>query len=177
MRLPNTEGILQLVSPRRNLEIYSYHILHISVTLYNSINKTLLFYLRSIVFVIKTMTWVKVWIASTDFLVNFVQGEWFDPFKPEWSFNYCCNWFLVIGSWKMNELDRNLAELALLNKSDLPPNPHLTLRKKVGPAVPPKPKKQQPLVRLFLLVFRFIDLRWLSSVGSSIVPFKANRRA
>lgn len=46
----------------------------------------------------------------------------------------------------MNELDRNLAELALLNKSDLPPNPHLTLRKKVGPAVPPKPKKQQPLV-------------------------------
>lgn len=52
----------------------------------------------------------------------------------------------------MNELDRNLAELALLNKSDLPPNPHLTLRKKVGPAVPPKPKKQQPLVRLCSLV-------------------------
>lgn len=61
----------------------------------------------------------------------------------------------------MNELDRNLAELALLNKSELPPNPNLSLRKKVGPAVPPKPKKQQPLVRLLLTcVCEFIDL-WL----------------
>lgn len=46
----------------------------------------------------------------------------------------------------MNELDRQLAELALINKSELPPNPHLTPGKKIGPAVPPKPKKQQPLV-------------------------------
>ncbi|XP_050315639.1 thyroid receptor-interacting protein 6 [Anthonomus grandis grandis] len=46
----------------------------------------------------------------------------------------------------MNELDRKLAELAFINKQDLPPNPHLP-GKKVGPAVPPKPKKpQQPLV-------------------------------
>ncbi|XP_066149214.1 thyroid receptor-interacting protein 6-like isoform X2 [Euwallacea fornicatus] len=43
----------------------------------------------------------------------------------------------------MNELDKKLAELALLNKTELPPNPHL---KKIAPAVPPKPKKQQPLV-------------------------------
>lgn len=78
----------------------------------------------------------------------------------------------------MNELDRNLAELALLNKSELPPNPNLSLRKKVGPAVPPKPKKQQPLVRLLLTcVCEFIDLWFLSSIGSSIVPFEANRRA
>ncbi|CAG9770382.1 unnamed protein product [Ceutorhynchus assimilis] len=47
---------------------------------------------------------------------------------------------------KMNELDRQLAELALINKSELLPNPNLTPGKKVGPAVPPKPKKQQPLV-------------------------------
>ncbi|XP_060533548.1 thyroid receptor-interacting protein 6 isoform X2 [Cylas formicarius] len=47
----------------------------------------------------------------------------------------------------MNELDRQLAELALLNKSELPPNPNLrTPGKKVGPAVPPKPKKTQPQV-------------------------------
>ncbi|KAL1502772.1 hypothetical protein ABEB36_007870 [Hypothenemus hampei] len=47
----------------------------------------------------------------------------------------------------MNELDRKLAELALLNQSELPSNPHLTSgNKKVAPAVPPKPKKQQPLV-------------------------------
>ncbi|KAH1011916.1 hypothetical protein HUJ04_001189 [Dendroctonus ponderosae] len=47
----------------------------------------------------------------------------------------------------MNDLDRQLSELALINKSELPPNPHLmNPGKKVGPAVPPKPKKQQPLV-------------------------------
>jgi hypothetical protein len=47
----------------------------------------------------------------------------------------------------MNDLDKHLAELALLNKTELPPNPTTgTLGKKVGPAVPPKPKKTQPQI-------------------------------
>lgn len=55
----------------------------------------------------------------------------------------------------MNDLDRQLSELALINKSELPPNPHLmNAGKKVGPAVPPKPKKQQPLVSEQRLKFR-----------------------
>ncbi|EFA05566.2 lipoma-preferred partner homolog isoform X1 [Tribolium castaneum] len=41
----------------------------------------------------------------------------------------------------MNDLDKQLAELALINKAELPPNP-----KKIGPAVPPKPKKTQPQI-------------------------------
>lgn len=47
----------------------------------------------------------------------------------------------------MDDLDKQLAELQLINSAELPPNPS-TLHggKKVGPAVPPKPKKQQPLV-------------------------------
>lgn len=50
----------------------------------------------------------------------------------------------------MDDLDKQLAELRLLNNTELPPNPHLqhTPGKKIGPAVPPKPKKQQPLVIL-----------------------------
>lgn len=48
----------------------------------------------------------------------------------------------------MNDLDKQLAELALINKTELPPNPSTgTLGKKVGPAVPPKPKKTQPQVK------------------------------
>lgn len=51
----------------------------------------------------------------------------------------------------MDELNKQLAELSMLNNTDLPPNPHLqhaiTPNKKIGPAVPPKPKKQQPLVK------------------------------
>lgn len=50
----------------------------------------------------------------------------------------------------MNELDRQLAELALINQVDLQSNSN-TLGKKVGPAVPPKPKKNQPQVRSFYL--------------------------
>lgn len=47
----------------------------------------------------------------------------------------------------MNDLDRQLAELALINNTELPPNPNVGSQgKKVGPAVPPKPKKQLPLV-------------------------------
>ncbi|XP_076257178.1 Wilms tumor protein 1-interacting protein-like isoform X2 [Rhynchophorus ferrugineus] len=47
----------------------------------------------------------------------------------------------------MNDLDRQLAELALINNTELPPNPNVGNQgKKVGPAVPPKPKKQLPLV-------------------------------
>lgn len=49
----------------------------------------------------------------------------------------------------MNDLDKQLAELQLLNNSELPPNPSVyhTSGKKVGPAVPPKPKKPQPQVK------------------------------
>lgn len=48
----------------------------------------------------------------------------------------------------MNDLDRQLAELALITKGDLAPNPNVTPLKKVGPAVPPKPKKTQPQVKI-----------------------------
>lgn len=47
----------------------------------------------------------------------------------------------------MNDLDRQLAELALINQTELQPSSSSTPGKKVGPAVPPKPKKsQQPQV-------------------------------
>lgn len=46
----------------------------------------------------------------------------------------------------MNDLDRQLAELALINKAELQPTSGNTLNKKIGPAVPPKPKKNQPQV-------------------------------
>ncbi|KAK4878470.1 hypothetical protein RN001_010976 [Aquatica leii] len=50
----------------------------------------------------------------------------------------------------MDDLDKQLAELQMINNSDLLPNPnvtpHGTLGKKIGPAVPPKPKKPQPQV-------------------------------
>ncbi|CAG9853997.1 unnamed protein product [Phyllotreta striolata] len=47
----------------------------------------------------------------------------------------------------MNDLDRQLAELALINKTDLQLNPSLgSPGKKIGPAVPPKPKKAQPQI-------------------------------
>lgn len=62
----------------------------------------------------------------------------------------------------MNELDRHLAELALINQVDLQPNASNGTGKKVGPAVPPKPKKNQPQVSalytssLFFLILNFI---------------------
>lgn len=49
----------------------------------------------------------------------------------------------------MNDLDKQLAELALMNKKELAPSSQSnsgTLGRKVGPAVPPKPKKPQPQV-------------------------------
>lgn len=50
----------------------------------------------------------------------------------------------------MNDLDRQLAELALITKGDLAPNPNVTAPlKKIGPAVPPKPKKTQPQVNQY----------------------------
>lgn len=51
----------------------------------------------------------------------------------------------------MDDLDKQLAELQLINNTELPPNPtaqHGTLGKKIGPAVPPKPKKPQPQVKV-----------------------------
>lgn len=47
----------------------------------------------------------------------------------------------------MNDLDRQLAELALINQTELQPSSSSTPGKKIGPAVPPKPKKsQQPQI-------------------------------
>ncbi|XP_044764264.1 thyroid receptor-interacting protein 6 isoform X1 [Coccinella septempunctata] len=49
----------------------------------------------------------------------------------------------------MNDLDKQLAELALINRKELTPSLQSnsgTLGRKVGPAVPPKPKKPQPQV-------------------------------
>lgn len=62
----------------------------------------------------------------------------------------------------MNDLDRQLAELAMINKAELSPNPTLnTTNKKVGPAVPPKPKKTQPQVTTLikLSLFRLFYLQ------------------
>lgn len=53
----------------------------------------------------------------------------------------------------MSDLDRQLAELALINKVDLQSNPVNTSGRKVGPAVPPKPKKNQPQVRDKIYLF------------------------
>lgn len=47
----------------------------------------------------------------------------------------------------MDDLDKQLAELQLLNNTELPPNPSVQSGKKIGPAVPPKPKKPQPQVK------------------------------
>lgn len=56
----------------------------------------------------------------------------------------------------MDDLDKQLAQLQLLNNRDLSPKPH-GLVKKVGPAVPPKPKKTQAQVYdFFLLLFILI---------------------
>lgn len=49
--------------------------------------------------------------------------------------------------FSMDDLDKQLAQLQLINSAELPPNPGTLHGKKIGPAVPPKPKKpQQPLV-------------------------------
>lgn len=61
----------------------------------------------------------------------------------------------------MDDLDKQLAELQLLNKTELKPAPQTpgqtgTLGKKVGPAVPPKPKKPQPQV-IFIFVILFVS--------------------
>lgn len=60
----------------------------------------------------------------------------------------------------MDDLDKQLAELQLLNNADLLSNSSMsnngTLGKKIGPAVPPKPKKQQPQVCFYCLdVFNY----------------------
>lgn len=46
----------------------------------------------------------------------------------------------------MDDLDKQLAQLQLLNNRDLSPKPHGLVVKKVGPVVPPKPKKTQTQV-------------------------------
>ncbi|XP_074039695.1 zyxin isoform X2 [Leptinotarsa decemlineata] len=47
----------------------------------------------------------------------------------------------------MNDLDKQLAKLALMNRADLPPNyPQSSSGRRAAPAVPPKPKKNQPQV-------------------------------
>lgn len=75
----------------------------------------------------------------------------------------------------MNDLDKQLAELALINKSELPPNPGGTLGKKVGPAVPPKPKKTQPQVGP-QITFRtsMPNEAWFSD--TTIISAQTNRR-
>lgn len=59
----------------------------------------------------------------------------------------------------MNDLDRQLAELALINKVDLQSNSVNSSGKKIGPAVPPKPKKNQPQVCFLykLAIFSLIN--------------------
>lgn len=57
----------------------------------------------------------------------------------------------------MDDLEKQLAQLQMLNNRDLSPKPH-GLVKKVGPAVPPKPNKktQAQVFVLFLFFYFFI---------------------
>lgn len=78
----------------------------------------------------------------------------------------------------MDDLDKQLAELQLINNTELPPNPGV---KKVGPAVPPKPKKQQqqPLVSdnkslgqsaiVFCIIFYFDTKTFELAAESSLI--------
>lgn len=63
----------------------------------------------------------------------------------------------------MDDLDKQLAELQLINNTELPPNPTLqrpgTGGRKIAPVVPPKPKKPQPQVGIFTSII------YLNSVG------------
>ncbi|CAH1981586.1 unnamed protein product [Acanthoscelides obtectus] len=58
----------------------------------------------------------------------------------------------------MNDLDRQLAELALINQAELAPG------KKVGPAVPPKPKKNQPQVPQSYTLKQNVEPRYASRI-------------
>lgn len=66
----------------------------------------------------------------------------------------------------MDDLDKQLAELQLINNAELPPNPAGV--KKQGPAVPPKPKKQQqqPLVSVWVFCLFLAQL----FVENGLVP-------
>lgn len=92
----------------------------------------------------------------------------------------------------MDDLDKQLAELQLLNNQELNMPLHGTLGKKVGPAVPPKPKKNQPQV-LFYFFFGFLlipdpekkSLKFILYIlnvlciflrGATIIPSKATLR-
>lgn len=73
----------------------------------------------------------------------------------------------------MNDLDRQLAELALINKSDLQPVSVNTPNKKIGPAVPPKPKKNQPQVKYGLTKICFlITIIWVYFMREKYVYYK-----
>lgn len=69
----------------------------------------------------------------------------------------------------MDDLDKQLAELQLINNTELPPNPTLqrpgTASRKIAPVVPPKPKKPQPQVRKVLL----LSLLIVSAVGEVLL--------
>nr|CAI5837554.1 unnamed protein product [Callosobruchus analis] len=65
----------------------------------------------------------------------------------------------------MNDLDRQLAELALINQADLAPNSIVgNSGKKVGPAVPPKPKKSQPQVPQSYSLKQNLEPRYASRI-------------
>lgn len=72
----------------------------------------------------------------------------------------------------MDDLDKQLAELQLINNTELPPNPTLqrpstTTGKKIGPVVPPKPKKPQPQV--FIIIYIESDCCFCICLNCSIV--------
>lgn len=78
----------------------------------------------------------------------------------------------------MDDLDKQLAELALLNNSDLPVNPslgqHGTLGKKIGPAVPPKPKKQQPQVPQSYSIKQNVEPSYASRLQATSQQYYSN---
>lgn len=68
----------------------------------------------------------------------------------------------------MDDLDKQLQQLQLLNKRDLSPKPMqgLTL-KKVAPEIPPKPKKNQknsPQVFIFFLFSFYFNLKFFIKI-------------
>lgn len=71
----------------------------------------------------------------------------------------------------MNDLDRQLAELALINKKELTSNSWSrsnTLNKKVAPAVPPKPKKLQPQVPQSYPLKQTVEPSYSSSIQNNL---------
>lgn len=74
----------------------------------------------------------------------------------------------------MDDLDKQLAELQLINNTELPPNPTLQkpggAAKKIAPVVPPKPKKPQPQVRNSFLFYYALFFSFIRNENLLLTP-------